>query len=161
MHKHFLALSLSLLAFATPGCAAPRSSGVATPGQAAVMATVHQFVSGFNVSDTALAIAACTDEMSIIDEFPPYEWHGPGALKTWLADYDTNAKKEGITAGIVTLAAPRCVDISGDRAYVVAPADYYFSQQGKPVQEIGATFTFALHKVAAGWRITGWSWSKS
>ena len=39
-----------------------------------VMAPVHQFVDGFNKGDTKSALAACADQTSIIDEFPPHEW---------------------------------------------------------------------------------------
>ena len=46
-----------------------------------VMTTVHQFVDGFNKGDTASALAACADQTSIIDEFPPHEWHGAGPAR--------------------------------------------------------------------------------
>jgi hypothetical protein len=49
--------------------------------------------------------------------------------------------------------------VAGDRAYVVVPANYDYKQKGKKVSEKGATFTAALQKGAAGWRITGWAWS--
>ena len=129
--------------------------------QADVLAPVHQFVDGFNKGDTKTALGACADQTSIIDEFPPYEWHGAGACAKWASDYDANSKKDGITDGVVTLGKPRHVDVSGDRAYVVIPSDYAFKQKGKPAKETGAIFTFALQKSAAGWRIIAWTWSKS
>ena len=46
------------------------------------MAAVRQFVEGFNNDDIALAQAACTDETSIVDDFAPHEWAGPGT-RTW------------------------------------------------------------------------------
>ncbi len=125
-----------------------------------VAATVQRFVDGFNKGDVASAIATCADETSIIDEFPPHEWHGAGACSTWANDYDADAKKNGITDGVVTLGELRHVDVNGDRAYVVAPANYTFKLKGKVVKEIGSTFTFALVKTDAGWRIAGWAWSK-
>ncbi|MGB8340985.1 MAG: hypothetical protein WCE51_05305, partial [Chthoniobacterales bacterium] len=42
---------------------------------------------------------------------------------------DADAKKRGITDGIVTLHEPRHIDIAGDRAYVVVPADYTFKKK--------------------------------
>ena len=125
-----------------------------------VMAPVHQFVDGFNKGDTKSALAACADQTSIIDEFPPSEWHGAGACGTWADDYDANAKKDGITDGVVTLGKPRHVDVTGDRAYVVVPASYKFKQKGKPVAEIGSMLTVALQKGPAGWRMTAWTWTK-
>jgi ketosteroid isomerase-like protein len=89
-----------------------------------VLAVVNQCNDAFNKGDTKAAIALATDEMSIIDEFPPHEWHGPGAFMKWFADYDVNAKKEGITNGVVTIGKTKHVDVSGDRAYAVVNATY-------------------------------------
>ena len=125
-----------------------------------MLATVHQFVDGFNKGDTKTTLAACADQTSIIDEFPPHEWHGAGACAKWMSDYDANAKKDGITGGIVTLSDPLHVDITADRAYVVTPVDYTFQANGKPMKETGSMITLALRKGPAGWRITGWAWSK-
>jgi ketosteroid isomerase-like protein len=47
---------------------------------------------------------------------------------------------------------------SGDGAHAVFPATFAFTQKGKPVK-FTATATFALHKTAAGWRITAWTWT--
>ena len=128
--------------------------------QKEVMVPVHQFVDGFNKGDMKTTLAACAEQTSIIDEFPPHEWHGAGACAKWASDYDAFAKKEGVTEGTVTLSTPTHIDVTGDRAYVVIPSNFTFKQKGKSVEEAGSMFTFALHKGAAGWRITGWSWSK-
>ena len=125
-----------------------------------VMVPVRQFIDGFNKGDVKTAVAACAEQTSIIDEFPPHEWHGPGACANWANDFDADAKKNGITDGKVTLGNPRHVDITADRAYVVVPADYAYKQKGKAVKESGSLLTLALQKGAAGWRITGWSWTK-
>jgi ketosteroid isomerase-like protein len=127
--------------------------------QTDVMVPIHQFVDGFNKGDAKSALAACAEETSIIDEFPPHEWHGAGACAKWADDYVANAKKDGITDGVVKLHKPLHVAVTGDRAYVVIPTDYVYKQNGKAMKETKAAFAFALHKGAAGWRITGWSWS--
>ena len=135
------------------------SGSAAASEQSDVMAPIHQFVDGFNKGDVNSALAACSEETSIIDEFPPHEWHGAGACAKWANDYVANANKDGITDGFVTLRKPLHVDVTGDRAYVVAPADYAFKQHGKPKKETRATMAFSLHKDATGWRVTGWSWA--
>jgi len=129
--------------------------------QAEVMSTVSQFVDSFNKGDAKAAAAACADQTVIIDEFPPHEWHGAGACATWMSDYDTDAKKNAITDGVVTLGKPKHVDVSGDHAYVVIPADYAFKKDGKPVKETNSILTVVMQKGTNGWRITGWSWSKN
>jgi hypothetical protein len=127
---------------------------------AEVMKPVHQFTNGFNQGDVKSALAACAAEAYIIDEFPPYLWHGANACSVWADAYEADARKNGITDGVVTLGKPRHVDVSGDQAYVVVPASYAFKQHGKPTKETNALMTLSLQKSAAGWRITAWTWSK-
>ncbi len=150
MHEIFVALVVAILA-----------QGPTAAEKAAVMVPVRQFADAFNKGDTKTAAAACADQTSILDEFPPHEWHGAGACLQWMNDYDADARKNGITDGFVTLGTPRHLDISADRAYVVIPSDYAFKLKGKAVKETGSMFTVALHKGAAGWRITGWAWAKN
>ena len=128
--------------------------------QADVMQTVNQLLDAFNKGDAKAAVAVCTDQMCIIDEFPPYEWHGAGTCSKWLADYDADAKKNGITDGVVTIGKPHHVDATADRAYVVVPANYTYKQQGKTIKENGSIWTLTLQQTDAGWRIIGWAWAK-
>lgn len=128
--------------------------------QTDVMATMNQLVEAFNKGDTKSLLASCTDEMCIIDEFPPHEWHGSGTCSKWLADYDADAKKNGISDGAVTVHKPLHVDVTADRAYVVVPANYTYKQHGKSMKEIGSIWTFTLQKVEGSWRVTGWAWAK-
>ena len=151
MNRIFISLLLAL--FAT-------FSMAQTSEQAAVLVPINQFVDGFNKGDTKSAIAACADETSILDEFPPHEWHGAGTCEKWLNDFDADAKKKDITDGVVKLHKATHVDINADYAYVIVPANYTFKQKGKPVSEIGSIITLTLKKSSAGWRITGWAWAK-
>ena len=125
-----------------------------------VMVPVRQFVEGFNKGDMKTALAACADQTSIIDEIPPHEWHGAGACSAWANDFEADAKKNGITDGVVTIGKARHIDITGDRAYVVVPANYTYKLKGKLAKEVGSTLTIALQKGGSGWRLTGWTWTK-
>ncbi len=153
MNRMLIALSLTVLATFSMA----QTSGSA---QSAVLVSINQFVDGFNKGDTKLAVAACADETSIIDEFPPHEWHGSGACAKWLSDFDADAKKNDITDGVVKLGKASHVDVNDDYAYVVTPANYTFKQKGKTVREVGSIITLSLHKSATGWLITGWAWAK-
>ena len=124
------------------------------------MAIINQFVDGFNRGDTTSAIAACASPAAIIDDFPPHEWEGPSACSDWASALAAQDAKDGVTGGIVTLGKPWYVNVAGDRAYVVVPATYNYKLHGKPVSERNSIFTVALRKFQAGWRITGWAWSK-
>jgi hypothetical protein len=150
MQKASLILALFVLA-AAPAVADDKTD---------VMVPINQFTEGFNKGDVKMAVAACADQTSIIDEFPPYEWNGVGACAKWAADYDADTKKNGITPGAVTLGKPRHIFVTGDRAYVVLPTTYEFTQKGKAVKQTGSTMAVTLQKVAAGWRITAWSWAQ-
>lgn len=136
------------------------TTGAAASEQSAVMATVHQFVDSFNKGDETAGEAVCASPASIIDEFPPHQWNGPTACADWAHAYDANAKANGITDGFVTMGTPWHVDVTGDRAYVVVPVKYAYKQHGKPVIESSSVFTVVLKNLAAGWRITGWTWSR-
>ncbi|MEO8128433.1 MAG: nuclear transport factor 2 family protein [Bryobacteraceae bacterium] len=150
MHRMLVAVILASVASA-------QTTGSA---QTAVMASVQQFVEGFNKGDIKKAVAACADQTSILDEFPPHEWHGTGACGKWLNDFDADAKKNGITDGVVTLGKPTHVDVTGNRAYVVVPANYTFKQKGKPMSEVGSIITLTMQMSKGSWRIDGWSWAK-
>ena len=150
MIKFLVALALAAAATTPP----------AADDKTDVMATINQFVDGFNKGDTR-ATAACADQTSIIDEFPPHEWHGAGACLAWMKDYDKDAKKNAITDGVVTLGKPKHLDVDGIYAYVVIPSEYSYKKKGKPVKEKDSAFTFVLKKGPAGWKITGWSWAKN
>jgi ketosteroid isomerase-like protein len=134
--------------------------GVLTAGQtlasdkADIMAVLNQW----NDTDEAKAVAACADDASVIDDIPPYEWHGPGACSKWQKDYDAYLQKNGMTDATGTVGKPRQLLITGDRAYAVVPTTFAFMKDGKPVK-LTATTTFSLRKTGAGWRITGWAWA--
>jgi len=160
MPKPALAFALLALALLPLGCAAAYTEIPLSLEQTAVLEPVQVFVAAFNVGDTTRMLSVCAAEMSILDEFPPFAWQGPGACAQWLEDYDTNARTEGLTEGAVVLGAVRHVDIVGDRAYVVSGVAFTWRRRGEPQEETGATFTCALARGVAGWQITGWAWSK-
>jgi hypothetical protein len=144
VNKAIIALAASLL---TGGAAVAAD-------QDDVMTVLKQW----NDPDEARAVAACADDAAVIDDVPPFEWHGPGACARWQKDYDAYAGQEGATDAVGTLGSPRRLIVTGDRAYAVVPATFAFTRKGKRVTQI-ATATFALRKTAAGWRITGWTWA--
>jgi hypothetical protein len=80
--------------------------------------------------------------------------------KTNVMDKVNQFNDNRITDGIATLAKPKHVDVTGDRAYAVVPATYTYKENGKKVAESGSFLTVALQKSAAGWVITGWAWTK-
>jgi len=128
--------------------------------QTAVLATIYQFVDGFNKGNVPTALAACADQAVLIDDFPPHQWSGSGACARWASDFDAYAKKIGMTDPIVTLG-PSHPRISGNLAYVVIPTSFAWKDKGKPMKEEGVAYTFVLQKGSAGWKITAASWAEN
>jgi hypothetical protein len=124
-----------------------------------VTAVVHRFLDNLDKNTLETALAMCDSPVSIIDEFPPHEWHGPTACADWWKALNAYDEKNGITDGATPLGTPWNVDVTGDRAYFVAPMTYTYKQHGKIVKESGA-FAVALKRTQAGWRITAWAYSK-
>ena len=123
-----------------------------------VMAVMKQWSDAFNKGDAKSALATCAGETSILDDVPPHEWHGAGACARWMTDDAAFMKKNAISHATVAFGTARHIDIAAGVAYVVAPAQYTYQRQGKPVKET-ATVTMILQKSENGWHITGWSWA--
>lgn len=143
MNKVVIALAVSVV---TAGSAVASDKGD-------IMAVLKHWISG-----EAGTVATCADDAAVIDDIPPFEWHGPGACSRWQKDNDAYTQREEITDASFTIGNPLQLIISGDRAYAVLPSTFAATHKGK--RERGtATTTFVLHKTAAGWQITAWTWA--
>ena len=145
------ALCLFLLAIAVPTSFASDKTDVAD--------TVKRYLDNLDPAKIQDAVAMCDTEASILDEFPPHEWHGPTACADWWKAEQAYNEQSGITDEDAPLGTPQTIDVNGDRAYFVAPMTYTYKKHGKPANE-SATFTVSLHRTSGGWKITGWSYSK-
>ena len=141
------------------GAAQTANAAKARPaGGGGVMAPIHQFTDDFNKGDIAGAKADNADVVSIVDDFSPHLWTGPGAYDTWLAGLITDDKARGETGEKVILGATVRFKVGGDTAYVVTRATDTYKQHGKKMAAPGE-WTFALHNVGGAWKITAWTWS--
>ena len=73
MNRVMIALAVSVL---TAGSALASDKGD-------IMAVLKQWISG----ETG-TVATCADDAAVIDDIPPFEWHGPGACSRWQKDND-------------------------------------------------------------------------
>ncbi|MBV9233859.1 MAG: nuclear transport factor 2 family protein, partial [Candidatus Eremiobacteraeota bacterium] len=105
-------LSAILLA-AAGGAAFAQSPSALRAEQVAVFATVRQFIAAFNAGDARRTVATCASQASIVDEFPPHQWNGPGACAQWFRDLAAFNKSQGIGGALVRLGAPAHVDVEG------------------------------------------------
>jgi ketosteroid isomerase-like protein len=124
-----------------------------------IVAMINKWNDDFNRRDESAMNAPCSSETVIVDAIPPHAWHGPNACSEWWKDFRAFNVKTGSTDGVQSIDRPRSVLVMGDRAYVVAPAQYVDIENGKSVTNPGI-FTFALHKLGGVWHIAGWVWTE-
>jgi ketosteroid isomerase-like protein len=147
-----LALLVSLLG-AAPAFASDKDDA---------LAVVQKYLAAFNTGDRTAAAALCAPDAIVIDDFAPYAWQGPNTCTTWwdaLGAYN-QAQGIGLPSDVKQSGAPWQLSVTGDRAYIVLPVTYDYTQRGKPVVEAGSIWTLALQKTTSGWLITGWSWAQ-
>jgi hypothetical protein len=130
----------------------------ARAGDPAVFTPIHAIEAAFNKGDFAAAAAAHVAAPTIVDNVAPFRWSGPGAFDKFLNDLGAAEAAAGKTGGAVSFGAPVDEVVSGDRAYLVTPCSYIYTQNGKKMRETGFT-AFTLVKVGAAWKVEGWSWA--
>lgn len=132
--------------------------GTAMPDGTSPMATVRSYADAFNKGDVKAMAALFDASGSILDGLAPHVWQGPTACEDWYRQAMEAGEREGAEGYFITLGEPSHVNVTGDNAYVVAPATMTFRAQ--QVKQSGATYTVALRKLAPGWRIRAWAWAK-
>jgi ketosteroid isomerase-like protein len=124
-----------------------------------IIAQIGHFNHGLNSGQMDEAFATCGLPITIIDEFPPHVWSGPHACQDWAAAFGAYNQTVGITDPVAHIGKPRSITVSGDTAYVIAPATYSYKQNGKKVTEAHATLTVAFARTVGTWLMTGWAWT--
>jgi hypothetical protein len=123
------------------------------------MATVRQFGAALERVDLGGARALHVAEPDIVDEIPPYHWRGAQAVAGWFHDFAAYAKGLKMSEPRLAFGERPRIEITGDHAYVAAPAVFSFKSAGSPVSEPG-TLTLSLARAGAAWRIEAWAWNR-
>lgn len=124
------------------------------------MAAIRHYIDAFNRGDRDGMAAAFAVPGSILDGMAPHVWQGNTATQDWYRDVLIEAEQHGASDYHVMLGEPLHRNVTGDSAYVAVPASMKFKLKGEPVTQSGAIFTVALRKLAEGWRIAAWAWTK-
>ena len=122
--------------------------------------TVQSYAEAFNCGDAVAMAALFAVPGHILDGMAPHVWSGPSATIDWCRDALAEAEHLGISDFQMTLGTPLHDDVTGDAAYIVAPATLTFRVRGQPVTQSGALFTVALRREQGEWLIAVWAWSK-
>lgn len=143
-------------------CAALICAGLAAPAasarDAALAVPIHKMMEGFNKGDVAMVKAVHVAAPTIVDNVPPFLWSGPQSFDHWLSDLSKSEAKEGKTDGVVWFGESVDEAVSGNHAYLVAPARYTFKQNGHAMRETGMV-AFVLAKEGGAWKVQAWSWA--
>ena len=150
---NFRALSLAAAFMAASAAATPAFGS----DKGDVLAVVNRYSDYFSKNDVK-AVSLCTDHAIIIDDFAPHVWQGEKACADWWRAFRADNERSGIANGVVKLGKPWRVSVSSDDAYAVFPITFSFTHNGAPATSRGV-WTFALKKLAVGWRIAGWAFA--
>ena len=94
--------------------------------------------------------------VTIVENFPPYLFDGPGAVAAWAKAM--RAHLAGITALRHSFGPAHDFSRTGDRAYFSLPTIWRGVIRGKPFTENGG-WAFVLTKQKGVWRVRGYGWA--
>ena len=154
--SHTIALALAIAL----GAALAGSAQAATqPNTAALIAPIQGVLAAINHNTDYSRFL--TSDALIVDEFPPFVWHGPTAASAWHRDFNTVMHQAHLTYSNGVISKPRFVIPVPRRAYVTVPTTvHYVDAKRKPQTETGE-WTFVLIRTPAGWKISADTWSKT
>lgn len=123
----------------------------------AMMAPVYAAVIG-ETGAVEMLTNAYTSDPTIVDEFAPYEWSGPNAVRQYASDLHAWLRAGNLKSVHVTFDAVRFWDTKGDRAWITMPATFSFTINGKLGSESG-TYAFVLVRINGAWKAKSSSWA--
>ncbi len=95
---------------------------------------------------------------TILDESPPFAWHGPDAFKAWLGDFGKDSAATGRTDTTIQFLRTVRSEVQGDAAYVVVKVDFTYREHGRRMAE-PAQMAVSLRRDAGAWKIYSWAWA--
>ncbi|MBC5811706.1 MAG: hypothetical protein GIW95_12755 [Candidatus Eremiobacteraeota bacterium] len=136
------------------------SAASAAPNTKAMLAPIDSLVAALNAVDAAAVGALYTADGSLLDEFPPFQWHAPRGAVSFMKDFGAFTKAEGASDFVVKRSAPKTVHPTKDGAmgYLVVPMTITYKLKGKPQTEMGL-WTFIVVKAAGSYKIKASAWA--
>ncbi len=129
---------------------------VAPPDTKELMAPVQTVTKAIN-GMRAFPAAAFTQDVVVIDEFPPFVWRGKADAEKWWARLMQPLKDKKIEYETVTLDEPGKPRVKDNLVYFTVPATIDYKYEGKVYQQKGH-WTFVMQKQADAWVIAAHSW---
>jgi len=95
-------------------------------------------------------------DVTIVENFPPFVFEGPGAVEAW--SKQLRAHLEGITALRHSFGDAFDCSRSGDEVYFSLPTTWRGLNRGKPFAESGG-WAFVLTREDGVWRVLAYGWA--
>ena len=124
----------------------------------AMLAPIYAFASGAASANSAVLSTVCVSDVTIVDEFAPFEWSGPGAARRYAAGVQADYLKDNVRDTQVAIEDPRYFDVKGGMAWASVPATFSYLFAGKRTSEVGM-FAFVLVKSGDAWKVKSSSWA--
>ena len=122
-----------------------------------MMAAVEQVARFMATGDDALLEQAFADtNVTIIENFAPYIFQGPGAVQRWAELFKTHAT--GLANLQVSFGEAHDFSVDGELAYFSLPTTWTGSTKGRKFSEDGG-WAFVLARHGAGWRVQNYGWA--
>lgn len=118
---------------------------------------IQRHVAALNNKDVAVMETDWTANGTVVDAFPPFEWHGQAPEKQWWNDLQGMLKSAGFTSADAEINGWQRTFVAGDHAYAVANATVWIAGPTVNLKADG-TWTFVLHRQNGAWRLASWTW---
>ncbi len=103
-----------------------------------------------------LSNAFADRNVTIIENFAPYVFAGPGAARRWEKGFRSHA--QGLCELRHVFGEPRDFSLQGGRAYYSMPTTWTGRSNGKPFSENGG-WAFVLSRKRRSWRVQSYAWA--
>lgn len=122
------------------------------------MATLNGVIAAADADNASQVNSYFVSSATVVDDFPPFSWSGPGAGARWWSASDKDAAKHGIAHVQAALQPLTHFAVAGDDAYVVAPLAITYTVKGQPARMSGL-WTLTLRQIGRSWKITSATWA--
>ncbi|HMJ93477.1 MAG TPA: hypothetical protein VK472_05205 [Allosphingosinicella sp.] len=122
-----------------------------------VVGSINRFVDAVNEGNHGEALKHFSPDATIIEDIPPYRWHGPQAGAQWMVAMGENAARSGMTSIAMQLGDATRVEVDAANAYAVYSAVLTLSGNGLRLQS-GGCLMFTLQRAETGWLINSLAW---
>jgi hypothetical protein len=124
---------------------------------AEMMAVVGRIAHFIETRDETLLQGLFVDQnVSIVENFPPYLFEGLGAVNAWAAQM--KAHVENLSELRHTFGLAYDFSHMGDEVYFSLPTTWEGLARGKPFREIGG-WAIVLTRQAEAWRVLAYGWA--